>query len=377
MEVDTHASIMMCNAPQHRAQGSDGAGLLIVGNFLSCSVGTRGVCEELARHLEDLDWLRVLTTSNKARRIPRLLDMLTTIWRRRNDFQVAQVDVFSGAAFLWAEITCWVLRRLDKPYILVLHGGNLPRFAARWPHRVRRLLQSAQIVTTPSHYLREQMAAYHPNLLRVPNAIELGAYRFRLRQNPHPTLVWLRAFHEIYNPTLVPRVIHSLASDYPNLRAIMIGPDKGDGSLEHTRQIAAELGVGARISFPGAVPKTETPAWLAQGDIFLNTSNVDNTPVSVLEAMACGLCVVSTNVGGLSYLLRDENDALLVQPDAVEATAGAVRRLLTEPGLAERLSRNARAEASQYDWAAVLPQWESLLRSLCPSHCSVMESALD
>jgi glycosyltransferase involved in cell wall biosynthesis len=377
MEVDTHPSIMMCNAPQRRAQGSDGAGLLIVGNFLSGSVGTRGVCEELARQLEDLDWLRVLTTSNKARRIPRLLDMLTTIWRRRNDFQVAQVDVFSGAAFIWAEISCSALRRLDKPYILVLHGGNLPRFAARWPHRVRRLLQSAQIVTTPSHYLREQMAAYHPNLLRVPNAIELGAYRFRLRQKPHPTLVWLRAFHEIYNPTLVPSVIHSLADDYPDLRAIMIGPDKGDGSLEHTRQIAAELGVGSRILFPGAVPKAETPAWLDQGDIFLNTSNVDNTPVSVLEAMACGLCVVSTNVGGLSYLLRDETDALLVQPDSVEAMAGAVRRLMAEPGLAERLSGNARVEASQYDWAAVLPQWESLLRSLCPSHGAVMESALE
>ena len=377
MEVDTHPSIRMCSARLRGAQGRDRAGLLIVGNFLSASVGTRGVCEELARQLEELDWLRVLTTSNKAQRIPRLLDMLTTIWRRRNDFQVAQVDVFSGAAFLWAEITCSALRRLDKPFILVLHGGNLPRFAARWPHRVRRLLQSAQIVTTPSHYLREQMAAYHANVLRVPNAIELGAYRFRLRQNPHPTLVWLRAFHEIYNPTLVPRVVHLLATDHPDLRAIMIGPDKGDGSLEQTRQIAAELGVGHRILFPGPVPKTETPTWLDQGDIFLNTSNVDNTPVSVLEAMACGLCVVSTNVGGLPYLLRNGTDALLVEPDSVESMGDAVRRLLTEPGLAERLSRNAGAEASRYDWVAVIPQWESLLRSLCPSHAAVMESALD
>jgi glycosyltransferase involved in cell wall biosynthesis len=303
--------------------------------------------------------------------------MLMTIWRRRNDFQLAQVDVYSGAAFLWAQITCAALRRLDKPYILVLHGGNLPRFAARRPHRVRRLLQSAHIVTTPSHYLREQLAAYHPNILRVPNAIELGAYRFRLRQSPHPTLVWLRAFHEIYNPTLVPRVIRSLVNDHPDVRAIMIGPDKGDGSLQHTRQIAAELGVLSRISFPGAVSKTETPTWLDQGDIFLNTSSVDNTPVSVLEAMACGLCVVSTNVGGLPYLLRGGTDALLVDPDSVEGMDGAVRRLLTEPGLAERLSRNARAEASQYDWAAVLPQWESLLRSSYPSHGAVMEGALD
>jgi glycosyltransferase involved in cell wall biosynthesis len=101
----------------------------------------------------------------------------------------------------------------------------------------------------------------------------------------------------------------------------MIGPDKGDGSFEETRQIAAELGVMSRISFPGPVLKTETPAWLDQGDIFLNTPEVDNTPVSVLEAMACGLCVVSTNVGGLPYLLENEADALLVPPNSVEGMA--------------------------------------------------------
>jgi glycosyltransferase involved in cell wall biosynthesis len=100
---------------------------------------------------------------------------------------------------------------------------------------------------------------------------------------------------------------------------------------------------------------------MSQGDIFLNTTNVDNTPVSVLEALACGLCVVSTDVGGIPYLLEHEEDALLVPPDDAEAMAAAVRRVLTEPGLAERLSRNARKKAEGFDWSVVLPQWERLL----------------
>jgi glycosyltransferase involved in cell wall biosynthesis len=66
-------------------------------------------------------------------------------------------------------------------------------------------------------------------------------------------------------------------------------------------------------------------------------------------------------VGGISYLLEHEHDALLVPPDDPEALAGAVRRLLTEPDLAGRLSRNARAKAEQFDWAAALPRWKELL----------------
>jgi glycosyltransferase involved in cell wall biosynthesis len=341
-------------------------GVLLVGNFLSSSVGTRGACEELALHLAELDRLHVLTTSEKPQRIPRLADMLTTIWLRRNEFQVAQVDVYSGPAFLWAEATCAVLRSVGKPYILVLHGGNLPRFARRNPRRVERLLQSASAVTTPSEYLREQMAAYRADLHLLPNALDLSAYRFRVRRRPRRSITWLRAFHEIYNPILVPQVLQLLAADYPDLHMTMIGPNKSDGSLDRTRNLAAKLGVLHRLSLPGAVPKEETPKWLDEADVFLNTPNVDNTPVSVLEAMACGLCIVSTNVGGLPYLLRDGTDALLVPPNSPEAMAAAVRRVFTERGLAERLSRNARDKATLHDWTVVLPQWEELLSSLCP-----------
>ncbi len=87
-------------------------------------------------------------------------------------------------------------------------------------------------------------------------------------------------------------------------------------------------------------------------------------PVSVLEAMGCGLCVVSTNVGGIPYLLEHEKDALLVPPGQADKMAAAVRRILTEPGFAEKLSRNARRKAEQFAWDAVLPKWENILLDL-------------
>jgi glycosyltransferase involved in cell wall biosynthesis len=352
----TRVSSVACEAPASRRDR-----VLIVGNFLSADRITRFVCEDLAARLSAGGW-EVLTASAKVNRARRVFDMAATAWSRRRDYAVAQIDVYSGPAFLWAEVVCWVLRRARKPYVLTLHGGQLPEFAARWPNRVRRLLRSAAAVTSPSRYLRERLEPLGVTIRLLPNPIEADRYPFRERGPVRPQLVWLRAFHRIYNPTLGPRVLSMLALDFPEARLRMIGPDKGDGSRDDTRRAAADLGVSDRIEFTGGVAKTDVPAALSRGDVFLNTTNVDNTPVSVLEAMACGLCVVSTNVGGLPYLLDDGTTALLVPPGDAAAMADAVRRLLGDPELARRLSRNGRAMAETFAWGVILPKWESLLR---------------
>jgi glycosyltransferase involved in cell wall biosynthesis len=337
--------------------------LLIVGNFLSATRVTRGVCEDLALRLSEKNW-NVLTTSPRDRRVTRLLDMVSTAWRQRASYEVAQVDVYSGAAFMWAQIVCWVLRRAGKPYILTLHGGDLPRFSRRRPGRVRRLLGSASAVTVPSRYLLEEMKVYRKELRLLPNGIDLNVYRFRSRERPGPQLVWLRAFHEIYNPTLAPRVLTLLQKEFPDVRLSMFGFDKGDGSWHETRRVAAELGVSDRILWSGGVPKEDVPAVLQKADVFLNTTNFDNSPVSVMEALACGLCVVSTDAGGLPYLLTNEQDALLVPRGDAEAMANAVARILRDPELAERLSRNGRQLSERSDWSRVLPQWQQLITTV-------------
>lgn len=336
--------------------------VLLVSNFLSASGGSRGVCEELAIRLK-ASGASVITTSAKQARIPRLFDMLRTIISQRRNYAMAHVDVYSGPAFVWAEATCAMLRRLKKPFLLTLHGGNLPQFAQRFPGRVQRLLPSANVVTAPSEYLREKMLPYCDGIRLLVNSLDTAVYPFRLRKPARPSLIWLRSFHDIYNPLLAPKVVAQLAHKFPDVHLTMVGPDKKDGSLQRTLQSAVALGVMDRICLAGGVAKSEVPMWMNRGDVFLNTTNVDNTPVSVLEAMACGLCVVSTNVGGLPYLLNNGHDAILVPPDNAERMAEAIERILTNPTLAERLSQNARVKAEEHDWSVVLPQWKSLYES--------------
>jgi glycosyltransferase involved in cell wall biosynthesis len=346
--------------------------VLIIGNFLSGAGGSRGVCEELAQRLEERDW-QLLTASAKRPKILRIADMLLTVWKQREQYAVAQVDVFSGPAFFWAEAVCSLLRRLGKPYVLTLHGGNLPQFAKRRPGRVRRLLSSAKAVTAPSGYLKEAIEPYlrggllgttpSTSIDLVPNPIEIKAYPYRERGPARPKLVWLRAFHEIYNPVMAVKVVGALTARYPEIHLNMVGPDKGDGSFERTRAEIAAAGLIERISFSGQVAKKEVPRVLSEADIFLYTTNIDNTPVSVIEAMACGLCVVTTRVGGTPFLVSDGEDGLLVECGNAPAMADAVDRLLENEHLAARCSRNARLKVESWDWARVLPRWESVLRN--------------
>jgi glycosyltransferase involved in cell wall biosynthesis len=342
--------------------------VLIVGNFLSGAGYNRCVCEELAARLMGEGW-HVITTSSKPGRAARLIDMLATCWRRRSEYQVAEVSVFSGLAFMWAEAVCALLRSLGKPYVLTLHGGNLPTFARRWPSRVRRLLSSARAVTAPSAFLYEQLRPFYQDLGLLPNAIDLNNSVFRLRSHPEPKLIWVRAFAQLYNPMLAPRVLSCLSQEWPQAELTMIGPDKHDGSLAATRELASKLDVAERVRLTGAVAKVDVPRHLSSGDIFLNTTNADNTPVSVLEALANGMCVVSTNVGGLPYLMRHEHNALLVPPDDAEQMARAVRRVLCEPGLAAKLSAEGRALAERHAWEGILPRWKQLLTD-CSRECA-------
>jgi glycosyltransferase involved in cell wall biosynthesis len=332
----------------------------MVGNFLSGSTSIRFVCEDLAEALADSGWT-VLSASSRPGRLARLADMLATAWSRRSDYAAAQVDVYSGPAFVWAESVGALLRTIGKPHALTLHGGNLPAFAERWPGRVRRLLRGADAVTSPSPYLARALSSFRPDIRVIPNPLAVARYPFRLRSAPPPRIVWLRAFHRIYRPELAPAVLAEVLASHPEATLTMVGPDKGDGSLARTRAAAEAAGVSDRVTIVGGVAKEEVPRTLSGGEIFLNTTDVDNTPVSVLEAMACGLCVVTTDAGGIPDLAADGESALVVPRGDPRALARAVVRVVEDARLSARISRGGRVAAERCDFPRVLEAWRALL----------------
>jgi glycosyltransferase involved in cell wall biosynthesis len=141
----------------------------------------------------------------------------------------------------------------------------------------------------------------------------------------------------------------------------MIGPDKKDGTVARVLTAISRHELQDRVSLEGPVDKRDVPKAISQGDIFLNSSVVDNAPVTLIEPLACGLCVVSTDAGGIPDLVTHDHDALLVPVKDAAAMADQIVRILQEPGLSARLSRNGRETARAFDWPAVVGRWEELL----------------
>jgi len=337
--------------------------ILFVGNYFKSDKSNQNIWFEIPERLKQHGW-QTLVTSKKVSKPSRLLDMLWTIFSKRNLYNVALVDVFSGPAFIWAEMSARLLKILKKPFVLNLRGGNLPAFAEAHSGLVTRMLNGASRVISPSAYLQEQLGVYCAHIDVIPNPIDIKDYPYRNRAEGLPNLVWVRAFHDIYNPSLAPKVLSLLMEKWPGVRLTMVGPDKGDGSLERMVAEAQSLGVIDRIKVIGGVPREEVPQFLEAGEIFINTTNIDNTPLSVIEAMACGLPIVTTNVGGIPWLVEDGVDGLLVPPDDPEVMAEAVERILKAPDLAGKLSQNARQIAEGFDWSLVLPKWENLFTKI-------------
>ncbi|MDW7755751.1 MAG: glycosyltransferase family 4 protein [Brevefilum sp.] len=341
--------------------------ILMISNFLPQPAYNKNIWHALAERLAEAGW-DVITTSDKINRFTRLFNMVSTIHRERKRYNLAQIDVFSGKAFIFAEISAYLLQRLKKPIVLTLHGGRLPKFASEHPRRVRRLLQAGTAVMTPSHFLQDELREFHPNIKVIPNPIELAHAVFRPRHTVKPNLIWIRAFHSVYNPSMAVKVLHTLITDFPKAHLTMVGPDKGDGSRKQMLSLVRQYHLEDAIEVLPGVSHDAIPQQLNQADIFINTSNYDTFPRSIIEAMANGLCIVSTHVGGIPYLISNHQEGLLVPPDKPDEMASAIREILQNTTLASYLSQNARKKAEAYDWSAILPQWENLFTQIIEAH---------
>ncbi len=335
--------------------------LLFIGRFVSEGEPSCPYSQSLANELQKAGW-KIIRTSYSKNPFAMILDISRVIFTRREDYSAAHIDVFSGRAFIWAEVSVLLLRFLGKKIYLSLHGGGLPDFAEKVPRRVAMILNAAAVVTTPSQYIQKNLSFLRKDIRYLPNAVPIQKYPFRKRDLPKPRIVWLRAFHKIYNPALAVKVILNIKQKIPDVEMCMIGPDKKDGTLQSVQLLITQSGLNNNIRIEPGVPHDQVSERFRQADIFINTTNFESFGVSMMEAAACGLCLVSTDAGEIPYLWKSDLEAMLVTRNDSGAMSDAVIRVLREPGLAEKLSVNARRRAEFFDWEKVLPLWLDLFQ---------------
>jgi len=319
-------------------------------------VTTQG--EVLAGLFDQHEGMRVRVSSHSIHPLRRGLDHAVDLLRWRSQLDVAVVSVFSGRAFALSDEALVMARTLRIPTVAWLHGGSLPEFGERHPRWSARLLRQADAVVAPTEFLRRWSAAMGREATVIPNVLDIGAYQFRVRDPLRPKLLWMRTFQELYDPLTAVRTVAELRRRGVDATLTMAGQEKG--LIGDTKRLVEDLELNAVVSFAGFVAGDRKLALLAEHDVFLNTNVVDNAPVSVLEAAASGLTVVSSSVGGLPDLLPDGQAARLVRAGDPGAFADAVEGLLAEPALAFRMTQAAREIAEGSGWDAVRARWLAL-----------------
>ena len=302
----------------------------------------------------------VICSSDKTNKITRLMAMWFTILKHRNTADIVLIDTFSTTNFYYALMTSQLARILSLKYIPILHGGNLPQRLKNSEVLSTMIFKYAYQNVSPSLYLKSEFKQYNFETVYIPNTIPISTYPFKLRTKLEPKLLWVRAFDKIYNPAMAVKVLAILKASYKNASLCMVGPDK-DGSLSEVKGLAIQLGVAVSVIFTDVLPKEQWHQLSENYDIFINTTNIDNMPVSVMEAMALGLPIVSTNVGGLPYLIENEVDGLLIPVNEEKKMAEAITTLLSNTDKAQELSKNAREKVEKFDWNMLKQKWQEIL----------------
>lgn len=281
-------------------------------------------------------------------------------WRR---VDVEIVAVFSGPSFFIAEYATFLAKLFPhRKVILFLHGGKLAEWETAHPRRVRWAFRRADRILAPSGFLAASFRDRGYDVGIIPNVVALDRYTYTPREVARPRILWMRTFQDVYDPKTAVAVLARVAQSHPDVTMTMGGADHG--ALAETEQLAAELGVADRIHFAGYLGATAKAEAFADHDLYLNTNLVDNMPVSLIEAAACGLVPVATAVGGIPALVDDGTDGMLAPAGDVAALSAAVCRLLDDPATFGPMSRAARSLAERSGWPSVRRGWEAVLAEL-------------
>ncbi|MGI8556189.1 MAG: glycosyltransferase family 4 protein, partial [Pyrinomonadaceae bacterium] len=243
-----------------------------------------------------------------------------------------------------------------KKVILNYHSGELEAHLKRWKRLALPTMRKFDEVIVPSQFLVAVFAKFGLKSKAVFNFIDTEKFVFRTRNPLRPIFLSNRNFEMHYNVGGVLRAFQLIQKQIPEAALIVAGGGREEAELEKT---AADLRL-ENVEFVGRVEQAEMPKIYDRADIFLNASIVDNMPLSLLEAFACGLPVISSNAGGIPYLVKNGETGILVEKNDDKSLALQALGLLENNERAQKIIRRALNESQKYTAAKVLEEWRDI-----------------
>ncbi len=302
---------------------------------------------------------------DKVRFLRTLLRLAFFVPRLARAMRATDVTHVFAAAYWSFAMTAGVAvalgRLLRRPVIVNYHAGEAADHLRRHPGIVRWVLRHAQRLVVPSAYLVEVFEGRGYATAKIPNAIDLDRFAPRPRRAPFLRFLCTRSLEPGYDIATAIRAFGLILSAEPRAVLTIVG---GGSEAEALRRLVRELNLEDRVRLVGSVPHREIARFYRAADLYLNPAVIDNQPLSVLEAMAAGLFVVSTKVGDLRDLIGEGRGGVLVGPGSPAAMAAAAGRVIHDGPRFAAATEAARAALLEHAPTQVARRWVACYRDV-------------
>ena len=272
------------------------------------------------------------------------------LWR----YDVIHAYSASYYSYLLSVVPIILLGKLYRKKVLLnYHSGEAEDHLANWRLTALPFMRLADKIVVPSGYLVDVFAKFGLRVEPIHNVVELEVFRYRERRPIRPVFLTSRLHEPLYNVPCVLRAFALIQERHPDASLVVAGDGWMRPQLE---ELARELRL-RNTTFVGRVPWGDMPDLYDASDIYLTATDIDNMPGSVIECLSCGLPVVTTDAGGVPYIVTQGETALIVPRNDHQAMAAQAMRLLDDDALAVHLARNGRAACTRFTWPAVRDAW--------------------
>jgi len=298
--------------------------------------------------LQNIKYVRTVVTS---------LDYWRLLFEkvRKADFVLVSSAAMSGYTISTLP-PLFVAKFYGKKVVLNYHSGEAEHHIETATRTALPSMRKFDEIIVPSQFLVDVFAKYNLKANVIFNFVETEKFAFRTRKPLRPVFLSNRNFEKHYSVGDVLRAFQIVEKKFPAAKLIVAGYGSEENDIKN---LAKNLNL-KNVEFVGRVEQSEMPKIYNRAEIYLNSSIVDNAPLSIIEAFACGLPVASTNAGGIPYLVENEKTGLLVEMKDYKSLAEAAIRLLENQDLAQTLIVNARSECEKYTWKKVEKKWREL-----------------
>lgn len=318
--------------------------VLLICNYKPGVGGISGQVEILQRKLRSEGHTADII-STKASVLHRLL-IPFRLFSVAKHYDVLHIHCCSGWGFLPAAVGVTVGRRLKKRMVLTYHGGGGEHFFDKHSHLVRHYLTRTDVNIVLSGFLAKVFDKHNLPYTIIPNIIELDGSHYRERKEIKPHFICIRSHEELYNIPCILRAFQQVLAQLPESTLTLVGNGSQHNALA---EMVKEL-VLTNVTFTGRVDNKEIYQHLDNADVMLSSPKVDNMPVSLLEAMNAGLLVISSQVGGVPYMVEDNHTGLLFESDNNAELAEKMVWAINNQTAAQNIIQNAHHAVNQYRW---------------------------